>query len=752
MPPRLSVVIPFHDEPAFVDAAVASVLSQPADGIDAIVVNDNPETYGPGFFDARPWAGRVQVIHHPRNLGLSAARNSGIAASGAALVGFLDSDDYFTADGLARQLARAEATGADITHGCALTASADRPWPVPLPRDARMFRRPDLRAGLTGMEEAQFFVSSWSSLYRRDFLDRQGLRFDPEQTRFEDRLFVLETVLAADRIATLGEPVRVWRRRAGSISVSPPDAATHRLQLQLLEKCMAAVRRATAAQDLPPRFLKRELFNTLSRLIWDVTLVAAAARGGADHAGWDARIAALFGEDRLGSAIFDDPVLRPVSRVGSASRLGRVTRAEVFALQSALAAGDLAAAARRLEALGAAAAAPPAPRGARRRLPVRLVLHLGLPKTGSTAIQARLAALRPALARRGVILPVNGWGPAGWEPTRPGGFPGHQGLLAAARTGDASTAAALRREVAAAGCGTALISCENMALLLDPDAAATRARLFDLFDLFDGIDCVAFVRRCDDWAESLYRETVCNGHAAGALGPEAFLVETRDRLTDLPALLGGFESATGRPVRLADYDAAIAGDALWPAFVALAGLPGDLAAPAGPAMGRVYPTPDRDAVRAARLSNALIHDGETRRAVLRAFFRDLPAAGGGADAPLLSPGDRRDLLARFRAVSGEWAAARGHAPDHDALIAGVADDWSAPGAVGEAALARLERARQRVDAARAAGGSGGGAAGQGPAAANRPAADGPAARAPALRLRPRPWVLRALAPVRRLFG
>ena len=357
--PALSIVVPFYDEEAFVDAAVGSVLAQPGPPAEVIVVNDNPAAFGPDFFAARPWAGRVRLLCHERNRGLSAARNSGIAAASGEWIGFLDADDFYTADGLAAQLAAAQGSGADIVHARALRLEPGG-VPAPLGRDAALFARPIVRAGLTGLEEAQFFVSSWSSLYRRGFLDSAGLAFDPEQTRFEDRLFVLDSVLAARRIAVTGAAVRVWRRRAGSISTAVADAETHRLQLQLLEKCMAAVRRAAARQGLPARFVKREIFNTLSRLIWDVSLVAAAAAGEPGHAGMDGRIAALFADGRVGEEILSDPVIRKVSRVGMQTRRGRVTRGDFFALQGAFAAGDLGAAAERLARL-LPAAAPVAP-------------------------------------------------------------------------------------------------------------------------------------------------------------------------------------------------------------------------------------------------------------------------------------------------------------------------------------------------------------------------------------------------------
>ncbi len=304
----LSVIIPFYDERAFLRGALNSVFSQRVEAMQVIVVNDNPDMFSPA--DMTELAGdRVELVQHRRNLGLSAARNSGLARARGRFVAFLDADDFYVGSGLARQFARADETGADITHAQTYYSRPGNPATRLLPRDEALFSEPVCTHGLLDAERAQFIVSSWSSIYRRDFLARNDLRFDAEQTRFEDRLFVLQTVTRAEKIAFLGHPTRVWRGRAGSISVAPPSPETDLLKVQLLEKCLAHIRAEVAANRLPPRILKRELFNTVSRLIWDMQVIDAICRD-SDRAGLGARIVALLGQDRFGQAILDDEVLR----------------------------------------------------------------------------------------------------------------------------------------------------------------------------------------------------------------------------------------------------------------------------------------------------------------------------------------------------------------------------------------------------------------------------------------------------------
>ena len=154
MTPRLSILIPFYNETAYLRMAVWSVLAQGIDGIEVIVVNDNPAAFGEGDIRGLGLPDSIRVLCHDRNRGLSAARNTAIAAATAPVIGFLDADDYYTAGGLARQLACAEATGACMTHGMAYLTRGGSPAVQVLARDAALHGRAGVWAGLQKLEKA----------------------------------------------------------------------------------------------------------------------------------------------------------------------------------------------------------------------------------------------------------------------------------------------------------------------------------------------------------------------------------------------------------------------------------------------------------------------------------------------------------------------------------------------------------------------------------------------------------------------
>lgn len=113
----VSVIIPAYNCAATLAQALDSVLQQQVP-MEVLVINDgSPEDLGPVMqpYLADP---RVVYLESPHNLGVAAARNRGVELARGNYVAFLDSDDYWEAHKLTKQLALMERTG------CVLCATA----------------------------------------------------------------------------------------------------------------------------------------------------------------------------------------------------------------------------------------------------------------------------------------------------------------------------------------------------------------------------------------------------------------------------------------------------------------------------------------------------------------------------------------------------------------------------------------------------------------------------------------------------
>jgi glycosyltransferase involved in cell wall biosynthesis len=104
----VSVIIPvFNRESTIVDA-VESVLAQTYKNLEIIVVDDGSTD---ATVDAlQPYNDRIRLICQ-KNAGPSAARNRGVRESTGGIVAFLDSDDHWHAEKIARQAALMDRAG-----------------------------------------------------------------------------------------------------------------------------------------------------------------------------------------------------------------------------------------------------------------------------------------------------------------------------------------------------------------------------------------------------------------------------------------------------------------------------------------------------------------------------------------------------------------------------------------------------------------------------------------------------------------
>jgi glycosyltransferase involved in cell wall biosynthesis len=101
--PAVSVVIPSFNRPEFTLRAVQSAVAQTWTDLEVLVIDDGSQpdrVYPEQKIDDR----RVSLIRHWRNLGVSAARNTGVAAARAPVIALLDSDDRWLPQKLAIQM------------------------------------------------------------------------------------------------------------------------------------------------------------------------------------------------------------------------------------------------------------------------------------------------------------------------------------------------------------------------------------------------------------------------------------------------------------------------------------------------------------------------------------------------------------------------------------------------------------------------------------------------------------------------
>ena len=101
--PLVSVVIPTRNRAGFLPIALRSVLDQTFQDFEIIVVDD-ASTDGTAELRQEFHDARIRWLRHDRRRGGAAARNTGIGHSTGEYIAFLDDDDEWYPDKLARQM------------------------------------------------------------------------------------------------------------------------------------------------------------------------------------------------------------------------------------------------------------------------------------------------------------------------------------------------------------------------------------------------------------------------------------------------------------------------------------------------------------------------------------------------------------------------------------------------------------------------------------------------------------------------
>ncbi|MCX6399591.1 MAG: glycosyltransferase [Propionibacteriales bacterium] len=204
MPPVVSVVVPVWNIEGYVDQCVSSVLDQSFESFEVILVDDGSTDRSRDICDG--WAdkdARVRVIHRD-NGGLSAARNSGLAAAAGELVCFLDGDDWAEPGWLAHLVRAQRESGAEVVVTGVKVEHRDDSGEVvrcdELIPSARTIG-PGSPPPEIDLQLINFLGYAWNKIYLRLFLDEHALRFEEGTSLVEDILFNAAALRTAEVVA-----------------------------------------------------------------------------------------------------------------------------------------------------------------------------------------------------------------------------------------------------------------------------------------------------------------------------------------------------------------------------------------------------------------------------------------------------------------------------------------------------------------------------------------------------------------------
>jgi glycosyltransferase involved in cell wall biosynthesis len=265
--PFFSIIIPAYNAAHHIVDALGSVFAQTVDGYEIIVVNDGSQDTPQLERELEPYLANIIYISRP-NGGPAAARNTGIRTARGEYIAFLDSDDQWVPEHLARMMdVLQQDPTLDLVYGDAVNfgdvaAEGSTTMEINPSEGLATFESIVLSkctvVGSTVVARRQALVEAGlfdeSFVHGEDFdlwsrLAYRGARIDYRR-HIHTRRRIHTANLTADAIGSLGGQARVLRKLMKELEL--PDSLRREMQREV-EKCDAAMALEKAKQHLVAR-------------------------------------------------------------------------------------------------------------------------------------------------------------------------------------------------------------------------------------------------------------------------------------------------------------------------------------------------------------------------------------------------------------------------------------------------------------------------------------------------------------------
>ena len=226
--PLVSVLVPIYNVEQYLEKCLDSLLAQTLTDFEAILINDGSTDGSRDIIQRYLDLDERFVVIDKENSGYGASMNMGLDRAEGTYVAILESDDFYEADALEKLCKAATDTGAEVAK-----ANFWLCWSKPEERQERCEVVLPEMAGrvckpLEDPDKTIFYQkpSIWSAVYRRDFLQRAGIRFlETPGASFQDTSFSFKVWALADWAVYLDDCVLFYRQDNEGSSVNNPGKA-----------------------------------------------------------------------------------------------------------------------------------------------------------------------------------------------------------------------------------------------------------------------------------------------------------------------------------------------------------------------------------------------------------------------------------------------------------------------------------------------------------------------------------------------
>lgn len=226
MDPVISVIVPAYNAEKYLPQCLDSILCQSYKSLQIICVDDGSKDATPQILDAYADKDSRVVVLHKKNEGVSLARNAALDMATGDYLLFVDGDDWIEQDTCEAALEAQRKHNADVVMWSYIREVSGESRKKNIYDADILFDRQAVREklhrrmlGLYGEETAKpenadALCTVWGKLYRRDLIEKNGIRFhDIRQIgTYEDGLFNLNVFSKTSRAVFINRHLYHYRR------------------------------------------------------------------------------------------------------------------------------------------------------------------------------------------------------------------------------------------------------------------------------------------------------------------------------------------------------------------------------------------------------------------------------------------------------------------------------------------------------------------------------------------------------------
>ncbi|MCL2414040.1 MAG: glycosyltransferase family 2 protein [Bacteroidales bacterium] len=209
---KISIIIPIYNAEKYLKQTLDSVRYQTYENLEIVCVLDCPTDSSAKIVkEAAKEDNRIKIIELSKNMGLPAARNSGVENAMGEFLHFMDSDDLISPDFYEIMIGSAENSDVDIA-ACSVLYEK-KPW------RSIWFQKSEILSNTDDkIKKTEVAVQGWAWRYliKKDFWDEYQFSF-PDLVPMEDKPVMIPMIYYANSVALCPSAVYFYKNRESSI-------------------------------------------------------------------------------------------------------------------------------------------------------------------------------------------------------------------------------------------------------------------------------------------------------------------------------------------------------------------------------------------------------------------------------------------------------------------------------------------------------------------------------------------------------